>query len=400
MSRPEAKSIAARLGRRDLLRLSACARCGECLASCPVYEQTADEKITARWKLREAQHLIRSQIGILAKLRGPRKLTEAELRGAYARLAACTGCAACRIHCPSDITTDELWVGLRAWLHDQGIGVEGNAKVPLDNIRNPEKINPFGQPRAERGEWIPKNLREERACENLFFVGCVTSFSANRLAKAVLKALESADGFDFTVLGAEEHCCGDPLARIGYLEEAKRLQEENLAAFRKRGVKRIFTGCAGCYKNLKHFGPPDIRVQHVVELYADLIRDGRLPIAKGMAKKVIYFDGCDLGRHSGVYEPQRDVLRAIPGIELLEFSRNQEEGMCCGGPLMSADPEMAKKIGQARVREAMEQGAEVIVTSCPACMINLRAAAQEMETEVTVQDLPLLLPSLLGRARA
>jgi len=400
LSRNHAPSIGNRLRRSDLFRLSACARCGECLASCPVYEQTGDEKITARWKIREAQHLIWSQLGILSKIRGPKNLSDEELRAAFERLAACTGCAACAAHCPSNIATDELWIGLRAWLHDRGVGVEGPGGIALDSVQDPGKSNPFGQPRGERGEWIPKNLREPRASENLYFVGCLTSFSANRLARSVVKSLESADGFDFSMLGTEEYCCGDPLARIGYVDEARKLQEANVAEFRRRAVKRVFTGCAGCFKNLKRFCPPDIRVQHVVELYAELIREGRLALAKEMRKKVAYFDGCDLGRHAGVYEPPREVLRTIPGIEAADFPRNREEGMCCGGPLMSADPEMAKRIAQARVKEAMDLGVEVIVTSCPACMINLRSGAQEMGPNVTVQDLPLLLPSLLGRPRA
>ena len=389
-----------RLRRSDLMRLSGCAHCGDCLAWCPVYEQTGDEAITARAKVHELQRIIRSQIGILARIRGPKNLTEPELREVYDRLAACTGCAACAAHCRSKIRTDDLWISLREWLHSRGMGIEGEAKIPLDNIRDENKSNPFGEPHDERGGWIPRKRLDERQCPNLYFVGCVASYSVNRVAKSVLKTLEAVEDFEFTMLGGEEHCCGDPLGRIGYVEEAERLQELNLAEFRRRGVKRVFTACAGCYKNLKHFCPPDIQVQHVVELYADLIREGRLRPAKELAKKVVYFDGCDLGRHSAVYEPPREVLRSIPGIQLMDFERNRDEGMCCGGPLMSSDPEMAKKIAQARVREAAELGADVIVTSCPACMINLRQGAQESEYDITVQDLPLLLPSLIAKAKS
>ena len=113
MSREPAKSVSHRLSKKDLFRLSACTRCGDCLAYCPVYEQTADESITARAKIRETQRMIRTQIGLLAKIRGPKEISEKELKEVYGRLASCTGCAACATYCPSDISTDDLWIHLR-----------------------------------------------------------------------------------------------------------------------------------------------------------------------------------------------------------------------------------------------------------------------------------------------
>ena len=112
---------------------------------------------------------------------------------------------------------------------------------------------------------------------------------------------------------------------------------------------------------------------------------------KPVQKRVIYFDGCDMGRHAGIYDPPREILKAIPGLQLLEFDKTREQGQCCGGPLMSNDPTLAGRIAEHRSREAADKGADAIATACPTCLINLRGGAKAAETKLDVQDVVSLL---------
>ncbi|MHC4504985.1 MAG: heterodisulfide reductase-related iron-sulfur binding cluster, partial [Planctomycetota bacterium] len=117
-------------------------------------------------------------------------------------------------------------------------------------------------------------------------------------------------------------------------------------------------------------------------------------------KKVVYADGCDLGRHSGVYEPQRDLLRAMPELELIEFDYNRENAACCGGPVASHNSDLAHNIAAEKVREAVDKGADMIVTSCPMCFVNIKEGTKAADIKIDVQALPMLLPKVVERKKA
>jgi glycolate oxidase len=187
-------------------------------------------------------------------------------------------------------------------------------------------------------------------------------------------------------------------------------RSRNVAEYDKWGVETIVTSCAGCLKMFKSYyigqaslqpsalrtqdsglRTQDFRVLHTLEWFAQLIGDGRLKPQKPLAKRVAYFDGCDIGRHSGVFEAPRQVLRSIPGVEQIEFPAHHESSRCCGGPLMASDPEMAASIASKRVREALDVGAEMVAVACPTCMVNLKDGANRLGAKIEIQDVTALL---------
>jgi Fe-S oxidoreductase len=223
-----------------------------------------------------------------------------------------------------------------------------------------------------------------------YFAGCAVSYSQNKMAKATLRILDSA-GIEYTALGNDERCCGDPLERMGLIEEAEQLREENREALKRKGVKTVFTSCAGCTKALKHSFGDDVEVLHVTELLDRLADEGKIEFEKPLGKRVVYFDGCDLGRHAGVYDAPRNLLKRLPGMVPVELGKNRDKAMCCGGPFVASYPELAKTFAADRIREAIEADAEVIAVACPTCLVNLKEGAKDAGGQIEIQDISIIL---------
>ncbi|MDI6704248.1 MAG: (Fe-S)-binding protein [bacterium] len=355
-----------------------CASCGYCRFGCPVFSEIGFERFTARGRM-----LIFKRI-----LEGKFPYTEDVFRSIY----MCSQCANCEEICPTGINFIEIIDALKIDLAREGKLPESQ-KAMREIVR--EKSNPFGEAREERGAWLPKDYQVKES-EALYFVGCAASYSLNRTSRSVMKILEKVK-FDFTTLGNLEYCCGEPLFRMGEIGLGNELVEKNSLEFERLGVKTIFASCPGCLKNLKHKYPPEFRVLHTVQLFSELIKEGRVEFGKELNQRVIYHDGCDIGRHVGIYEEPREILQSIPGVELLEFDYNREEAICCGGPLVSQDPGIAKKIASRRVEEAVEKGADVIVTTCPTCFVNFKDGAKLVEGKVDIQEISQLLLKLLKK---
>lgn len=359
-----------------------CASCGYCRFNCPVVAQVGFERTSARGRMLLIKRVLEGKLDF-----GPAVVDQ---------LFACTQCAGCSEMCPTGIDYCEVITELRREAARRGMLPESQV-TGRDVVA--EHGNPFAQPQSERGDWVPKTVEVGKKAKDLYFIGCSASYGSNRLPKSALVAVEAA-GHEMTVLGAKEQCCGFPLFRMGEDARGRELVERNVAAFRELGVERVIASCPGCFKTLRHELPKEFKVLHMEELLAELVKEGRIEFVKPLKKKAIYSDGCDLGRHSGVYEPQRDVLRAIPELELIEFEYNREQAACCGGPVASHDPEMAHNIAAVKVREAVGKGAEMIVTSCPMCFVNLKEGAKVAGVTIDVQALPMLLPKVIKRKKA
>ena len=359
-----------------------CASCGYCRFNCPVSEQIGFERVSARGRMLLVKRVLEGKLDF-----GPELIDS---------LYTCTQCAGCSEMCPTGIDYCEVITQLRREAMRRGL-------LPDSQITSRDVIvehgNPFAQKDEERGDWVPKTIEAGRKAKDLYFVGCSASFGSNRIPKSALVALESAE-HDITVLGVKESCCGFPFFRMGDDERGRELVEKNAAAFREVGAERIIASCPGCYKTLKHELPDGFEVLHMEELLAELVKAGRIKFVKPLKKKVIYSDGCDLGRHSGIYEAPRDILRAIPEVELLEFDYNREEAVCCGGPVASHSPELAGRIAAQKVREAVDKGVDMIVTSCPMCFVNMKEGAKVAGVKMDVQALPMLLPKVIERKKA
>ncbi|MDI6821948.1 MAG: (Fe-S)-binding protein [Actinomycetota bacterium] len=356
-----------------------CASCGFCRFGCPVYKEIGFESATARGKMYLLKRVLEGELGY----------TERVVDSFY----MCAQCQNCKQLCPTGIDFGEDIAILKEMFIREG-------KLPFylfplrDNVI--EKGNPFGRDVEERGEWLPGKYRTPKSSEYLYFAGCSASYASTRIAKSIVKILDQIE-FDFTVLGKEESCCGSPLERMGETVRARELMEKNVQRFRELGVKTVIVSCAGCLKTLTHSYPKDFKVLHVTQLFDQLMREGRLGFEKELDKKVVYFDGCDIGRHCGIYEEPRNILRSIPGVKLIDYEYSREEALCCGGPLVSSHPELAHKIASSRAKEAKELGAEIIATACPTCMVNLKEGAKLAQIEMEIQDIPMLLPKFLKR---
>ena len=352
-----------------------CASCGYCRFNCPVYKVLGLESATVRGRMLMLKKL----------LDGKMEFTPELVNSFY----MCAQCEGCHVACPNNIDFVMITQLLRQEMVKQGLLPE-SFKTVRENLATVS--NPYGEPLEQRGGWLSPKLRqgEPKQSENLYFVGCTSSYSLNRIPKSVTRILDKIK-FDYTVLGDNELCCGSPIFRMGETELGMEMVRRNVENIRKLGVKTIFASCSGCYSTMKHNYPDEFEYLHITELFDNLLKSGELEFRRPLKKRVIYYDGCDLGRHSGIYEAPRNVLRAIPEIELIEFDYNRENAMCCGGPLTSGFPELSHNIAARTVLEAHEKGADMIATACAACLVNFKEGAKVAGVQMDVQDIPMLL---------
>ena len=354
-----------------------CASCGFCRFGCPVSKKLGFESLTARGRMYLLKKVVEGRLDYDKDM----------IESFY----ACALCGNCNEICPSGIDYVEIVSHLRKLFVESGRLPESQ-KLLRDNLTT--YGNPFSKDKEGRGSWLPSKYREPRRSKNLYFVGCSSSYSSTRIPKSITKVLETV-GFDFIMLGNSETCCGEPLFRMGVEEKANEFMQQNIMIFDKFGVENIFASCAGCYKTLKNRYPQRFNVLHATQLLHQLVEQGKLVFKKEFPRKIIYFDGCDIGRHCKTYEEPRNLLKAIPEVKLLEFDYNRDEAMCCGGPFAASNPDLAAKIAADRVMEAEQHGADIIATACPTCMVNLKEGARRIGSEIEIQDIPMLLPSLI-----
>lgn len=316
----------------------------------------------------------------------------------------CTTCGACEMNCQRLQDKEPLKVTecLRAKLVEDGRGPMPAHKNLIKSIKQYD--NPWMQPRAKKTNWAKglklKDVNRENA-ETLYFVGCTAALdlSLRKVPQNTAQIMVKA-GVDVGIFGNNEICCGSPAARIGERTTFMKLAKRNIELFKKCGVKEIVTSCAGCYRALKFDYPevPDLpeipyKIYHTVEYIDHLIRQGKLTFTKEVPLTLTWHDPCHLGRHCGIYESPRNVLRSIPGIKLIEMERIKDQSWCCGGGggTRTAFIEFAVETGKKRIGEAIKSGAEGIVTCCPFCEQNLSDALAQLNNPLKLYDLTTLV---------
>ena len=219
-----------------------------------------------------------------------------------------------------------------------------------------------------------------------------------RDAVRVLKAL----GVDPGYLGADEPCCGAPLYHMGLRNEFTTNAQKAYEKLKARGVKRIIGIVPSCTHALRNLFPKmvtgfDIEVKHFVEVAAAKVNSINLRYPHKI--KVTYHDPCQLGRYLGLFEQPRHVLAAIGNVELVEPAWTSGEwSTCCGGGggFEAVFPDMSQTLATARARELVETGADLIVTNCPGCIMQLKSGLKQLKkTEVQVVDLASLMAKSL-----
>ena len=256
--------------------------------------------------------------------------------------------------------------------------------------------NSYKEPREERGNWAEgiKIKQYEKGDEFLYYVGCVGSYdtTSKRAAKALGEVL-SESGLSFGILGDKEICDGNEVDMLGEKGLFEFLRDNNTQMFKELGVKKIVTLSPHSYNAMKNSYSNDFEVLHYTQLLRDLIKGGKLDVSNGLNAKVTYHDPCFLGRYNNEYSAPREILSAIPGIEMVEMERNKENAFCCGGgggnfytDMMGGGTDSPSRI---RVKEAHDTGANILAVACPICMMMLVDAVktEELEEELVVEDI-------------
>jgi heterodisulfide reductase subunit D len=279
---------------------------------------------------------------------------------------------------------------------------ERNAKLPEPLERLDENIrrhhNMFGH---EKHSESIESLGLPSQGEDVFFIGCYTSYLLPKSAKATVEILR-AGGIDIAHLGEAERCCGEIPKQEGNKKLFAEMATHNVEAMKRAGAKRVIVSCAHGYRTWKMDYPAVVEdlpfeVVHVSELFAELLDEGKIEFNNEIRKSVTYHDPCFL-RHCNVYDPPRKVLNSISGLELIEMERYGKWSYCCGaGAKISLNcyPDFAAAIGKERILEAKE-AADHVVTACPVCFNQLRNTAKRENVEIEVYELPVLVAEAMG----
>jgi heterodisulfide reductase subunit D len=380
------------LSPKQLIEIDACTRCGECLKYCPVYAQKGEEDIDPRGKIQAFKSFIRSQYGIWAKIFGPKKLDEEKLKKFSEMVYRCTLCGECGVSCPVSIDAKNLWLALRETLVEMGYYPKAMDQMK-SNVQQVHNI--LGNENAERVNWLeslgelPAHGYQKEKAQVAFFVGCVASFfpMVQKIPRALVEILNRG-GVDFTLLGGEEWCCGFPLMGAGMKKEAEALIQHNLEKMKEKGVEKVVFACPSCYHTWMEDYKTDIGIFHSTQFIKKLIDEEKIHF-KEKKMKVTYHDPCDLGRASRVYEAPRDVLRSIPGVELVEMENNRDQCKCCGGGgnLEMVDPELSAALAQEKIKEIQTTGAEAVITSCQQCVRTIMTTSRRKKIPMTAMDI-------------
>ncbi len=315
-------------------------------------------------------------------------------------LWACTTCRACEEQCPVMISYVDKIVDMRRSL----VLVKGEFPHTLQKPFQAMEVNgnPWNLSRMDRAAWsdgldVP-TFAEKPTAEVLYWVGCAASYDdrAKKIARSTAKLLKAA-GVDFAILGQEESCTGDPARRAGNEFLFAMLAEGNAAvinAYKEQGgVRTVVTACPHCFNTLKNEYPDfgaTLEVVHHSDYLMGLVAEKRLVPKKRVEGKVAYHDSCYLGRYNGVYESPREILRAIPGVELVEVEYwSKQRGLCCGagGAQMWMEEQNQNRVNVKRTLQLLDTGAKTIASGCPFCMTMLTDGIKSQSLEEKVKQL-------------
>ncbi len=378
-----------KLSPKQLLEIDACTRCGECLHFCPIYSQKGEEGINPRGKIQAMKKFIRGQYGLWAKLFGPKKLSEEDVKKFSEMVYHCTLCGECGLQCPVSIDSRSLWLALKEVLVDLG-HYPKNIELMKNNVLS--RYNISGEDNALRVEWLeameglPDHKYQKERAEVVYFIGCVAAYfpMAHKIPQSFVKILERT-GVDFTLLGGAEWCCGFPLIGGGFRKEAQELIRHNIEGVKAKGAHSIIFSCPSCYHTWHEDYHTDLKLFDSTQFILNLIREGKIQFEEKKIR-VTYHDPCDLGRASGIYEAPRAILRSMPGVEFIELANHGERCKCCGGGglLEMVDPELSAALAREKIKEIQATGAELVITSCQQCVRTILSTARRMKIPLKI----------------
>ena len=355
--------------------LLACIQCGKCTGGCPMAMKTRLNPRALIYRLLIAGNGF--------------DLDERE------ELWDCTTCSTCYSRCPKQVNPMEAIIAMRGAFVEKG-RIHPNIKTALESTFR--HGNPLTMPRQYRGAWsadLPiKSIND--GADYLFYIGCTPSYDprVQTVARALVRLLGEA-GVNYGVLGNQENCCGSEVRRLGEAGLFEMIVEENLETYHSLEINRMFTVSPHCFNAFKHdygMAEQDIQVQHYTQLLASLVERGELKFNQSFDQTVTYHDPCYLGKHNGIFDEPRMLLKGIPGVNLVEMDRSREKSLCCeggGGRMWLEGTNPSLRLAQWRINQAMETGASILATACPFCLLTLEEAVKHLnlESRIKVMDI-------------
>jgi Fe-S oxidoreductase len=376
---------------KHMLDFYSCADCGRCSDQCPA--NAVGRPLSPRFLSIKARDYAFRHYPVFSRADNGKPLV-GEIYSED-EIWSCTTCGACEAECPLLVENIDKIVDLRRGQVDQG-NVPQSLQKPLKALES--RGNPYGKMEKKRADWskgaVPVLNGNGVHANTLYFVDSITSYDdrIQAIGRSTANVLARA-GVNFGILGAGERDSGHDVRRFGEETLFQALREHNTAAIRKSGVERIVTADPHAFNALRHDYRDVPPVEHVSQVIARGVESGaiRFQTLTNAADVYTYHDPCYLGRHNQVFDEPRAVLDAIPGLKRVEMARCHDRSFCCGGGGLALfyEPKEDERMGVKRVRMAADAGANVIVTACPFCMVNIEDAIKVagMEGKITAIDL-------------
>ncbi|UCH10735.1 MAG: FAD-binding oxidoreductase, partial [Fidelibacterota bacterium] len=403
--RPLANRITARIGERpsgpvrgipaDVAWYAySCSQCGYCIEECDQFYGRGWESQSPRGKW----HWLREY------MEGREEWNQFMVD----TILVCTTCELCNLRCSSALPIEPSWMKLRGQL----VNEEKRMTFPPFEMMAASLAKEgdiWAAYRKDRAAWFPQDLEgkhgPDHKAKNVYFAGCTASHVETDIAMASVRLLHEAD-VDFTYLGEKENCCATPMLVAGKWDLFAEVMKRNIQAVKEAGGDTVITSCPACDMMWRQVYPRwaeklgieyGITTRHYSELLASKIEAGELAFPDLPPVTVTWHDSCHIGRVSGVYEPPRQLIRAIPNVKLVEMDHNHEEAHCCGSVLtLIKDPPVAAEVGKVRLDEAVKAGAEKILALCPCCEFQFRVTGEKKKLPIEVEDLARFAASALG----
>jgi len=373
-----------------------CSQCGYCIDECDQFYGRGWESQSPRGKwywLREY---------IEGREKWNQKIVDTFL--------VCTTCELCNLRCSAALPIEPSWMKLRGKLiYEDKKMTFPPFEMMAASLQKEGDI--WAGYRKDRTKWFPGDLWEKHGpnvkSKNVYFAGCTASYVEKDIGIASVRLLDSA-GVDFTYLGEKENCCGTPMLVAGKWDVFVEVMRQNIESVKEKGADTVITSCPACDMMWRYYYPLwakkigieyKIKTKHYSEIIAEKIKKGefKFPENKKEPIKVTFHDSCHIGRVSGIYEEPRELIKAIPNVDLVEMPFNRGNAHCCGSVLtLIKEPDVAAEIGKTRIEEAIEVGAKKIVALCPCCEFQFRVTSQKKNLPVEVIDLARFASSYLG----
>lgn len=366
-----------------------CVECGKCTSVCPVAR--VDPNFA------------------------PRLIVVKALEGVETNLAqekdmwSCITCEMCNDMCPYKVDYTGFIQGMRAEAAKAGnlpVLSQGGA------VHTMQRIMAKGL-KQNRLSWLTPDLRVKEKGDVFYFTGCAVQLGTlyhdraaelKRTPASIVKVLNAA-GIE-PVVSNNEVCCGHDLNWTGDEDTLLSLMDRNVKIIKESGAKTVVFSCPECMRTFEvdyqdFLGDLPFELKHISEYLLELVDEGKLKF-KENGGKVTYQDSCRLGRHLGIYDPPRDLIKEI-GMDLVEMPNNREKAGCCGVNAFGNCSETSRKLQLDRLIEAAGTGADMMLTFCPKCAIHFncllsspKLPVDRGKVKIVVRDFGVVIAERLG----